>query len=168
MKLVHGRVTLELYERRRGDGAPLLLLHALRSSSESWDGGFEAWPGPVYALDFSGHGRSKWLTGGAYTPELLTADADAALAHLDRPAVLVGAGLGAYVALLLAGARAAQVSAALLLPGPGLDGGGPLPDFDRPGEGLTHETAASEVRPVNGMRRHGSCRLPSYLPRVQS
>ncbi len=152
MKLVHGRIQLELHERRRGEGAPLLLLHALRGSSEDWETGIEVWRGPVYALDFSGHGRSEWLTGGAYTPELLTADADAALAYLSRPATLVGAGLGAYVALLLAGARPAQVNAALLLPGLGLEGGGPQPDFDRPGEAPVDEAGASRVRPANGMR----------------
>ncbi len=152
MKLVHGRIKLELHERRRGHGAPLLLLHALRGSSEDWETGIEVWRGPVYALDFSGHGRSEWLTGGAYTPELLTADADAALAYLGRPATLVGAGLGAYVALLLAGARPAQVNAALLLPGLGLEGGGPQPDFDRPGEAPADEAGASRVRPANGVR----------------
>ena len=145
MKLAHGRVKLELQERRDGEGAPLLLLHALRGSSEDWEDGFEVWPGPVHALDFSGHGRSEWLTGGAYTPELLTADADAALAYFDRPTTLVGAGLGAYVALLLAGSRPAQVSGALLLPGSGLEGGGSMPDFDRPVQVPADEASGSRV-----------------------
>ena len=152
MKLVHGRVKLELHERRGGEGAPLLLLHALRGSSEDWGDEFEAWPGPVVALDFSGHGRSEWLTGGAYTPELLTADADAALAHLGRPAVVAGAGLGAYVALLLAGARPAQVSAALLLPGSGLAGGGAVPNVDSPGEEIADAAGASREPSVEGMQ----------------
>ncbi len=87
-----------------------------------------AWQGPVYALDFSGHGKSDWVTGGAYCPELLLGDADIALAHIGS-AALAGAGLGAYVAVLLAGARADAVRGALLLPGAGLDGAGDLPDF---------------------------------------
>ena len=45
MKLVHGRIKLELHERRRGEGAPLLLLHALRGSSEDWETGIEVWRG---------------------------------------------------------------------------------------------------------------------------
>src|SRR5204862_8307280 len=88
-------------------------------------------PGPVYTLDFRGHGSSEWLVGGAYQAELLACDADAALATLGDAAI-AGAGLGAYVALLLAGARRDHVPAALLLPGSGLAGGGSLPDFTTP------------------------------------
>ncbi|HUI25478.1 MAG TPA: alpha/beta fold hydrolase [Candidatus Kryptonia bacterium] len=128
MRLTHGRLALELHEVTRGDGPSLLLLHALYSSSAQWSEAPIAWPGSVYALDFCGHGRSDWVGGGAYYSELLVADADVALAHIGR-AVVVGAGLGAYVALLLAGGRPDLVPAALLLPGAGLAGGGPLPDF---------------------------------------
>jgi pimeloyl-ACP methyl ester carboxylesterase len=53
---------------------------------------------------------------------MLLADADAALAHLGEATVL-GRGLGAYVALQLAGARPAVVMGALLCDGPGLAGG---------------------------------------------
>jgi len=130
MQITHGRITLALHELARTDGPSLLLLHALHGSSDDWGEIFAAWPGSVYALDFAGHGRSQWLSGGAYYPELLLGDADAALAHIG-PAAIVGAGLGAYVALLVAGARPDSVPAALLLPGDGLHGGGPLPDFTR-------------------------------------
>jgi pimeloyl-ACP methyl ester carboxylesterase len=129
MRIEHGRITLELHELARREGPALLLLHALFGSSPDWQVAPDAWPGPVYALDFCGHGRSDWLPGAAYYPELLLADADVALARIGRAAV-AGAGLGAYVALLLAGARAPSVPAALLLPGAGLEGGGALPDFD--------------------------------------
>ena len=54
------------------------------------------------------------------------ADADAALARLGR-ATLLGRGLGAYVALLLAGARPKPVRGAILCDGPGLAGGGSRP-----------------------------------------
>jgi len=129
MRITHGRIQLELHERARRDGPVLLLLHALFGSSADWGDTAAVWPGPVYALDFCGHGASDWLSGAAYYPEMLVADADAALQHIGR-AALAGAGLGAYVALLLAGVRGTQVSAALLLPGAGLTGAGPSPDFD--------------------------------------
>jgi pimeloyl-ACP methyl ester carboxylesterase len=58
--------------------------------------------------------------------EILMGDADTALERLGR-ATLVGRGLGAYVALLLAGARPKQVRGAILRDGPGLAGGGPRP-----------------------------------------
>jgi pimeloyl-ACP methyl ester carboxylesterase len=131
MRLRHGRVSLALHERKGGEGMPLLLLHALRGSSADWPAAVDAWPGPVLALDFSGHGGSGWLRGGAYGPELLAGDADVALEPLAR-AFLLGAGLGAWVALLLAGARCEAVAAACLLPGAGLAGGGAgPPDFAR-------------------------------------
>lgn len=132
MRLQHVRCGLELHDLGgRGAAPPLLLLHALGGSARDWGEAAARWPGQVCALDFSGHGRSEALRGGGYTPELLTADADAALAALGG-AALAGAGIGAYVALLLAGARRDVVPAALLLPGRGLDGGGPQPDFVRP------------------------------------
>jgi pimeloyl-ACP methyl ester carboxylesterase len=131
MRLRHARVELELHELSQRDGPSLLLLHALGGSSADWAEAAALWPGRVSALDFSGHGRSQWVHGGVYLPEQLAGDADAALAHLDGAAI-AGAGFGAYVALLLAGARPAQVRAALLMPGRGLGGGGPEPNFDRP------------------------------------
>lgn len=130
MHLKHGHISLALHEIQPGSGLPLLLLHQLRGSSADWHVPLE-WEGPVHALDFSGHGGSAWIAGGGYYPELLAADADAALAHLG-PAAVAGAGLGAYVALMVAGARPASVTAALLLPGAGLDGGGGVPDYDAP------------------------------------
>jgi pimeloyl-ACP methyl ester carboxylesterase len=123
----HGELTLALHELRGGNGTALLLLHQLGGSSADWGAPPEGWPGPVFALDFAGHGASERRAGGAYVPELLAADTDAAL-ELLGPCRLAGAGIGAYVALLLAGARPERVPAALLLPGRGLDGGGPLPD----------------------------------------
>ena len=82
--LRHGRVSLALHELRGGSGPKLLCLHALGATSEAWREPSRAWPGPVFALDFSGHGRSGRVRGGGYTPELLAGDADAALAHLGE------------------------------------------------------------------------------------
>ena len=128
MRLEHGRIEVELHKLARGHGRALLLLHGLYGSAADWGEGFAPWPGPVYALDFAGHGRSHWVKGGAYMPETLAGDADAALRHIGE-ASLVGCGIGAYAALLVAAARRDLVDAALLLPGPGLDGGGAVPDF---------------------------------------
>lgn len=131
MRLQNGRVTLELQLVVAGEGTPLLLLHELGSCAKRWDVDRLEWPGPVYALDFAGHGRSGRLSGGGYHPESYLADADLGLEQLGDRAAVAGAGIGAYVALLLAGARPDRVPAALLLPGRGLAGGGSLPDFER-------------------------------------
>lgn len=132
--LRHGKVDLALHRLRDGcDGLtaarPLLILHGLGEASPTtvptWA---DRWLGPVAALDFTGHGASTIPRGGGYTAELLLGDADAALAELTggdatRSITVLGRGLGAYIALQLAGARAAQVHGAVLTDGPGLAGG---------------------------------------------
>lgn len=128
MRLQHAKVELALHALREGSGRPLLLLHGLgERSPDAVPESASPWPGPVFALDFTGHGRSSVPASGGYTAEILMGDADAALTQLEA-ATLLGRGLGAYVALLLAGARPRQVRGAILCDGPGLAGGG-----DRPG-----------------------------------
>jgi pimeloyl-ACP methyl ester carboxylesterase len=121
--LTHNRVRLALHDLGGGDGPPLLLLHGLGDRSPDvrphW---LATWPGPVSALDFTGHGLSTVPAGGGYSAEMMLADADAALEAVGT-ATLCGRGLGAYVALMLAGARAARVEGAILADGPGLLGG---------------------------------------------
>jgi pimeloyl-ACP methyl ester carboxylesterase len=127
LHLDHGHVQLALHELQSGDGPTLLLLHALadRTPDEVPDD-LAAWPGPIHGLDFTGHGASTIPRGGGYTSEVLMADADVALAHLG-PCTVVGRGLGAYIALMIAGARPALVRGAVLDDGAGLAGGGDTP-----------------------------------------
>jgi pimeloyl-ACP methyl ester carboxylesterase len=122
-RLPHNKVELALHELRSGTGRPLLLLHGLgERSPEAAPPEVAAWPGPVLALDFTGHGDSSVPSGGGYSAELLMADVDIVLAEVG-PATLLGRGLGAYVAVLAAGARPELVRGAVLDDGPGLFGG---------------------------------------------
>jgi len=125
--LPSGTLTLALHTLAEGEGRPLLLLHGLgeRAPDErpSWTA---AWPGPVLALDFTGHGESGVPVSGGYMPESLMGDVDAVLA-VKGPCTLVGRGLGAWVALLVSGARPDLVHGIVLADGPGLAGGGPQP-----------------------------------------
>jgi pimeloyl-ACP methyl ester carboxylesterase len=123
----HNRCELTLHQLRGGEGRALLLLHGLgeRTPADVPEHA-AAWPGPVWGLDFTGHGSSTVPVGGGYTAEGLMADADAALEHLGE-ATLLGRGLGGYVALMLAGARAAEVRGAVIADGHGMAGGGPAP-----------------------------------------
>lgn len=120
----HNRVRLALHKLKEGDSHALLLLHGLgERSPAALPQEYASWPGPVHALDFTGHGMSDVPRGGGYSCEFLMADADAALARLGK-ATIVGRGLGAYIGLLLAGGRPGQVRGVVLRDGPGLAGGG--------------------------------------------
>ena len=133
--LRHNKIDLALHLLRpdpidpSAPGRPLLLLHGLGSRSPDavphW---VESWPGSVAALDFTGHGKSTVPASGGYSAETLMADVDHALAHLtdddpERSITVLGRGLGAYIALQIAGARAGQIHGAILTDGPGLAGG---------------------------------------------
>jgi pimeloyl-ACP methyl ester carboxylesterase len=160
----HNRISLAVHELRGPTTArarPLLLLHGLGERSPdrvpTW---CDAWPGPVVALDFTGHGDSTVPAGGGYTAEMLLGDADAALGMLndggDDTVTVLGRGLGAYVALQLAGARASLVHGAILVDGPGLAGGptGPtsqsffsLPPSDRAPDPYALVELGRDLRP---------------------
>ncbi len=125
--LTHNQVKLALHTLRDAPGPRLLLLHALgERSPAAVPAEFNGWHGSVFALDFTGHGASTVPGGGGYTAEVLMADADAALS-MTGPATVAGRGLGAYIALLIAGARPEMVRGAILLDGAGLAGGGQRP-----------------------------------------
>jgi pimeloyl-ACP methyl ester carboxylesterase len=156
-RLRHSKVELALFTLRDGEGRALLMLHGLgERTPAAVPPELASWPGPIFGLDFTGHGQSTIPRGGGYTAEILMGDADTALRHLKQ-ATVVGRGLGAYVALLLAGARPAEVRGAILRDGLGLAGGGPTPatpsiPFPNPGAGGTPDPfalaeLARDVRP---------------------
>jgi pimeloyl-ACP methyl ester carboxylesterase len=120
--LRHNRVDLAMHEIKQGSGRPLLLLHGLGENAERMARVPVSWNGPVWALDFTGHGESSVPRGGGYSAEILMADVDIALRHIGQSTIL-GRGLGAYVAFLIAGARPSMVHGAVLMDGPGLSGG---------------------------------------------
>ena len=129
--LRHLRIELALHELRSGTGRNLLILHGLGdSAARIVPPSADIWPGPVFALDFTGHGASSVPRGGGYTCEILLADADIALNHLGE-ATLLGHGLGGYIALMLAGARPERVMGTVIADGPGITGGSSGPTSAR-------------------------------------
>ncbi len=165
--LRHNRVELALHAVGRRDGTiepdqkPLLLLHGLGERAPSVLPEHLSWPGPVFGLDFTGHGRSTIPAGGGYTSEVLVGDVDAALCHLDRPVTILGRGLGAYVGLLCAAARSDVVHGMVMADGPGLAGGGVHPgsralvtpaSSDGPPDPFALMELARDVRPPDYAR----------------
>ncbi len=128
--LRHSKIDLALHrvrDQRVAGHHALLMLHGLGERTPSVVPlHVDEWPGAVWGLDFTGHGASTRPVGGGYTAEILLADANVALDHLGSATVL-GRGLGAWIALLLAGARPATVRGVVLADGPGLIGGGIRP-----------------------------------------
>lgn len=153
--LRHNKVDLALWEMRPGTGRPLLVLHGLGERSDlAVVPDLSDWEGPIYGLDFTGHGASSVPLGGGYYCEVLMADADMAVQHLGEVTV-VGRGLGGYVALLVAGARPTQVRGAVVLDGPGLHGAGPTPatlDLTRPASTGTTPDAVALVELARDVR----------------
>lgn len=131
-----------MHELRAGNGLPLILVHELGSDSSAWALESIDWPGPLLGLDLCGHGASTRLKGGCYMPEYWAGDVDAVLAHTGT-AALLGAGVGAYVVLLAAAARAEHVPIVGLVVGEGLAGGGAAPD---PGSDIYATFIAPEPR----------------------
>jgi pimeloyl-ACP methyl ester carboxylesterase len=154
--LKHNVIKLAFHTLRPADGPALLLLHGLGAHSpRAIPADVTAWPGSIYALDFTGHGESTVPGGGGYTAELLMGDADAALSMLGEATVL-GRGLGGYVALLLAGARPQQVRGIVIADGPGIAGGGDepgitivrgVPERDEPPDPFALVELAADLRP---------------------
>ncbi len=161
MKLRHGKIELALHELRAGSGRPLLLLHGLgERSPREVPPELSSWPGPVLALDFTGHGESTIPRGGGYHPEMLLADVDAALAEIGE-ATIVGRGLGGYVAILIAGGRPELVRGALVLDGPGLSGGGARPATSH--IGLPDSGAVTPPDPFVLLELSIDVRPPDYI-----
>ena len=120
--LQHNRVSLALHHVHDGIGRPLLLLHGLGEDAHNMSRLPLKWAGPIWALDFTGHGHSSVPRGGGYSAEILMADVDVALRHIGE-ATILGRGLGGYVGFLIAGARPHLVKGVVILDGPGLAGG---------------------------------------------
>lgn len=117
------RLALHRLKDKGDTGHPLLLLHGLGEHTRETVPEVAAhWPGAIFGLDFTGHGRSTVPIGGGYSAEILLGDVDAALARIG-PCTVMGRGIGAYVALMIAGARPTLVRGAVLGDGPGISGG---------------------------------------------
>ena len=69
VRLTHVAVELALHRLREGHGRPLLVLHGLGEHTPAEaPRHLAAWPGPIWGLDFTGHGESTLPAGGGWPP----------------------------------------------------------------------------------------------------
>ncbi|MGW6130318.1 alpha/beta fold hydrolase [Cellulomonas sp. NPDC055163] len=110
---------------RPGDAPPVLLLHGVTDSAETWDpvARLLAAERLVVGVDARGHGRTP-LGEGPFTIASLAADAAAVLRHVaDGPALVVGHSMGGLVATELTLTEPGLI-AGLVLEDPAWDTGG--------------------------------------------
>jgi len=95
---------IDLYYESAGEGAPVLLLHGLGSSTRDWEYQIPplAQSHRVIAMDVRGHGRSD-KPPGPYSVKQFASDAVALLRAVDAaPAHLVGLSMGGMIAFQMA------------------------------------------------------------------
>jgi pimeloyl-ACP methyl ester carboxylesterase len=107
----------------------IILLHGGGQTRHSWGGAMRQLVLRGYHvinLDARGHGDSQWAADGDYTLDVLAQDLECVIATLKSRPALVGASMGGATALLVAGAHADPLAAALVLVDivPRIDSGG--------------------------------------------
>jgi pimeloyl-ACP methyl ester carboxylesterase len=96
----------------------IILLHGGGQTRHSWGGAMRQLVLRGYHvinLDARGHGDSQWAADGDYTLDVLAKDLECVIGTLRSRPALVGASMGGATALLVAGAHADPVAAALVL-----------------------------------------------------
>jgi pimeloyl-ACP methyl ester carboxylesterase len=96
----------------------VVFLHGGGQTRRSWGGAAAAvadrgWQ--AITVDFRGHGESDWSPDGDYRVTTFAGDVLAVLRHLPPRPVLVGASLGGFTAMLLAGELAPAAVRAVVL-----------------------------------------------------
>jgi pimeloyl-ACP methyl ester carboxylesterase len=88
------------------DAPAILFLHGGGQTRQSWGAALEAAAKRGYcalSLDLRGHGESDWAPDGRYELSRFVGDVKHAIEQIDAEPVLVGASLGGFISLMIAG-----------------------------------------------------------------
>jgi len=114
---------MRVHVERRGQGQPIVFLHGMGSSSETWAALAKALESrfTVVTWDLLGHGQSPVPEDPAlYSRDGALQDLDDVIATLDEKAVLVGHSLGGYLSLAYAATRPGAIRGMVVMAtGPG-------------------------------------------------
>jgi pimeloyl-ACP methyl ester carboxylesterase len=114
---------MRVHVEKRGQGDPIVFLHGMGSSLETWERQCAALEDrfTVVAWDLLGHGQSPVPADPAlYTRDGALDDLDDVIAQLDREPVLVGHSLGGYLSLAYAATRPGTIRGMVVMAtGPG-------------------------------------------------
>lgn len=114
---------MRVHVERRGQGQPIVFLHGMGSSSQTWAAQLSLLEDrfSVVAWDLLGHGRSPVPDDPAlYSRDGALQDLDDVIATLDEKPVLVGHSLGGYLSLAYAATRPGAVRGMVVMAtGPG-------------------------------------------------
>ncbi|MDE0910319.1 MAG: alpha/beta fold hydrolase [Myxococcota bacterium] len=114
---------MRVHVERRGSGPPIVFLHGLGVSSESWAAQMGALEDrfTVVAWDLLGHGKSPVPQDpDLYSRDGALEDLDEIVATLDQAPILVGHSLGGYLSLTYAATRPGKIRGMVLIAtGPG-------------------------------------------------
>lgn len=113
-------VRLQAEVRGQEDAPPVLLIHDAGQTRGDWAGVAEALAQSgrqVVSLDLRGHGGSEWPSDGRYAFDVFADDVRAVLAQMPARPLILGAGLGGWLASVVVGEDGAHLASGLVLVG---------------------------------------------------
>ncbi|QNI09654.1 alpha/beta hydrolase [Mycobacterium kubicae] len=108
-------------------------------------------------VDLRGHGESDWSSDGDYRVASFAADVQEVLHHLPPEPVLVGASLGGFTSMLLAGERSPGIASAVVL----VD---IVPNMNQSGANRIHAFMADRVKSGFGSLEEVADAIAEYNP----
>ncbi len=156
----HGGVRIVSDRQGAPDARAVVFLHGGGQTRRSWVRAAAAVAGrgwQAITVDFRGHGESDWPGDGDYRVVSLAGDVQEVLRQLPPRPVLVGASLGGFTSMLLAGEITPGIASAVVL----VD---IVPDMNPSGASRIHEFMADRMESGFGSLDEVADAIAEYNP----